>query len=91
MPEMNHVDAIYAFAAWLTQRDKQIVASRRDDASPMAEAVRDFTAVNFPGMEISEDAPGWINPDDAKEADQIDPGQHRELKANDAGTPDLQG
>jgi len=45
--------AIYDFAAWLTTREEQIKASSKDDAAPIANAVKEFLKIR----EVDESNP----------------------------------
>jgi hypothetical protein len=65
--DLNPAEAILAFASYLTTRDEVTTASAAHDSAPMAEAVRDFCAVNglepregFERLDVRFPVPGGI-------------------------------
>ena len=53
--DLTASEALYAFGAYLTTRDEVIEIGASRDASPIAEAIRDFCNVNI----LPEPRDGW--------------------------------
>jgi hypothetical protein len=60
------VGAIYSFAGWLTTRETKLVCSEKHNASPMAEAVKEF--LDLHGITYDSDEIVYLTSKNLKES-----------------------